>query len=109
MKPAFALILAAALAPALTYAKVPQQEADKLKNELTPVGGEKGANADGTIPAWDGGLTKAPACFKPGQRYCDPFPDDKPTATITAQNLAQYQDKLTPGQIAMSSRRVTWL
>jgi hypothetical protein len=101
MKPALALILVAALAPALAHAKVPQQEADKLKNELTPLGGEKAANADGSIPAWDGGLTQAPPCFKPGQRYCDPFPDDKPTATITAQNLAQYQAKLTPGQLAM--------
>jgi hypothetical protein len=101
MKPVFALLLFSALAPTLAHAKVPQQEADKLKSELTPLGGEKAANADGSIPAWNGGLTQAPPCFKPGQRYCDPFAQDQPKFTITAQNLAQYQDKLTPGQLAM--------
>jgi len=27
--------------------------------DLTPVGAEKGANADGTIPAWTGGRAKS--------------------------------------------------
>ena len=31
----------------------------------------------------------------------DPFPDDKPLFTITAQNYEQYKDRLSTGQIAM--------
>jgi hypothetical protein len=84
------------------HAKVTQQDADKLKNELTPTGGERAANKDGSIPAWNGGLAKAPACYKgPGTRYCDPFPEDKPKFTITGQNAQQYKDKLSVGQLAM--------
>jgi hypothetical protein len=84
------------------HAKVTQQEADKLKKELTPTGGERAANKDGSIPAWNGGLTKAPACYKGAPaRYCDPFPEDKPKFTITAQNAQQYKDKLSVGQLAM--------
>src|SRR5690349_20086269 len=98
-----------ALASATAYARVTQEEAAKLKSELTPLGGEKAANADGTNPAWEGGLTQAPACYKgKGQRYCDPFPEDQPQFTITAQNAAQYQDKLTPGQLAMFKKYSTY-
>ena len=40
-------------------AAVTADEAAKLKTTLTPLGAERGANKDGSIPAWDGGLTKA--------------------------------------------------
>jgi hypothetical protein len=49
---------AAALAP--TLALVTNQEAAELKARLTPVGAERAGNADGTIPAWTGGVTSAP-------------------------------------------------
>jgi hypothetical protein len=99
-----AWILAAAVAAcaAPVWAKVSQQEADQLKTTLTPLGGEKAANADGSIPAWEGGLTTAPPDYKgEGTRLVDPFPDDKPLFTITAGNVAQYQDKLSAGHVAM--------
>ena len=35
------------------------REAAKLGAELTPLGAEKAGNADGSIPAWDGGITSA--------------------------------------------------
>src|SRR5687768_646749 len=90
-------------------AKVSKEEADKLKGELMPIGGEKAANKDGTIPAWDGGLTKSPACYKgPPARYCDPFTEDKPKFVITAQNVAQYKDKLSVGQLAMFRKYPTY-
>ena len=38
----------------------------KLGNELTPFGAEKAANANGSIPAWEGGLTQAPSGWQPG-------------------------------------------
>ncbi|HVT34246.1 MAG TPA: DUF1329 domain-containing protein, partial [Nevskiaceae bacterium] len=82
-------------------AKVSPQEADRLGKELTPVGAEKAGNKDSSIPAWDGGLNKSPACYKGApNRYCDAFPDDMPLYTITKANLDQYKDKLSPGQLA---------
>ena len=83
-------------------AKVAQDEADRLKTTLTPMGGERAGNKDGSIPEWTGGFTTSPPCYKGiGTRYCDPFPEDKPQFTITAQNYKQYADKLGDGQKAM--------
>ncbi len=54
-------IIAAAMSLALTgthaLAKITEAEANKLGNELTPLGAEKSGNADGSIPAWNGGIT----------------------------------------------------
>ncbi|MCL6414611.1 DUF1329 domain-containing protein [Aestuariirhabdus sp. Z084] len=85
-------------------AAVSADEAAKLGNELTPLGGEKAGNAAGTIPAWDGGITedKIPSAFKhPGQHYPNPYAGEKPEFVITAENVDQYADNLTPGQLAM--------
>ncbi len=76
--------------------------------ELTPVGAEKAGNAAGTIPAWTGGLTSAPAGFKPGGHYVDPFASEKPTLTISAANMAQHADKLSDGQKALLKAYPTW-
>ncbi|MDO9621515.1 MAG: DUF1329 domain-containing protein [Moraxellaceae bacterium] len=77
-------------------------------NELTPVGAEKAGNADGTIPAWTGGLTTAPAGFKTGFHYVDPFASEKPKFEITAANMAQHADKLSEGQKALLKTYPTW-
>ncbi len=94
------------LALPAAWAKVPESEAQALKDgTLMPLGGEMKGNADGSIPAWDGGLTTPPAAWGGnGKRLVDPFPEDKPLFTITAQNLAQYKDKLTPGQVLLFER-----
>lgn len=89
-------------------AKVSQDEAARLKTDLTPTGAERSGNKDGSIPAWTGGLHTAPACFKPGQRYCDPFSDDKPLFTITGANADQYKDQLSVGQLAMLHRYASY-
>lgn len=96
-------VLAASLVAATTaQAAVSAGEAAKLKSSLTPLGGEKAGNADGSIPAWTGGLAKSPfPNYKPGQHLPDPFASDKPVAVITAQNMNQYADKLAEGQKAM--------
>lgn len=73
----------------------------RLGKDLTPIGAERAGNADGTIPAWEGGLTQPPAGWTPQQGYIDPFPGDKPLFTITAANAAQYESKLTAGQVAL--------
>jgi len=82
---------------------VPQAPASAqgLPATLTPLGGEKAGNAAGTIPAWEGGLTKAPAGYAPGRHYVDPFAADKPLFTITQANAAQYGTQLSEGHKAL--------
>ncbi|GGQ11533.1 DUF1329 domain-containing protein [Shewanella litoralis] len=92
-----AAVIMALGAPA-ALAKVSQADADKLGTTLTPLGAEKAANADGSIPAWDGGITKPVAGYTKGMHHPDPFPEDKILFTITNANKAQYAEFLTPGQ-----------
>ncbi|MBI5442438.1 MAG: DUF1329 domain-containing protein [Deltaproteobacteria bacterium] len=82
-------------------AAVSAQEAEQLKTALTPLGGEKAGNKEGTIPAWDGGYTTPIPGFKNGGRRPDPFASEKPLFSITAKNMDQYADKLTDGVKAM--------
>ncbi len=99
--------LATLLLSGNVVAKVTAEEAAKLGvdgTELTPVGAIRAGNADGTIPAWEGGIKTPPAGYKEGDWYIDPYADDKPLFTITAQNYQQYADKLTAGQIAMRKK-----
>lgn len=83
------------------FAAVTPQEAARLGKDLTPMGAEKAGNADGTIPAWDGGIKTPPAGYKKGQHYVDPFAADRPLFTINASNVSKYASKLTPGQQAL--------
>jgi len=85
-------------------AGVTPEEAAKLDGELTPLGAIKAGNADGTIPPWEGGITTPPAGYQPGMHHPDPFAADRFLFTITAANAEQYQDKLSPGQLAMLQR-----
>jgi len=97
------LVAAAALAltTAHTVAAVTAEEAAKLKTELTPFGGERAANKEGTIPAWTGGYTTPIPGDKPGGRRGDPFKDEKPLFSITAKNVGEHADKLIDGSKAM--------
>jgi len=86
------------------FAAVSAEEAAKLGSSLTPLGGEMAGNAAGTIPAWTGGLSKGAAAVDANGFLSDPFAGEKPLFTITAENLAQHQDKLSEGQVAMFKR-----
>ena len=94
------LLVALSFAPAMTGVAA-ERDFSRLGKDLTPIGAERAGNADGTIPAWEGGLTQPPAGWTPQQGYVDPFPNDKPLFTITAQNAAQYEAKLTTGTQAL--------
>lgn len=78
-------------------AEMAADEIARLGADLTPLGGEKAGNADGTIPPWEGGLTQPPAGYQQGKHYVDPFAGDAIQFTITAGNMDQYADKLTEG------------
>lgn len=99
--------LAAALVALPGMAAVPQAEADRLGNDLTPMGAEKAGNG-GAIPAWDGGIVSPPAGYSRGQVHPDPFADDGVEFTITRDNANDYADQLTPGQKAMFERYGTF-
>ncbi|MGB1563082.1 MAG: DUF1329 domain-containing protein [Sinimarinibacterium flocculans] len=87
------------------HARVAEEQLAQLGTSLTPVGAEAAANADGSIPAWDGGLVAAPECFAgAGSRYCDPFPDDAPLFTISVENLSRYEEYLSEAQAALLRR-----
>lgn len=85
-------------------AKVTAQEAAQLASTLTPLGAVKAANADGSIPAWTGGITTAPAGYQKGGVHPDPFAADQPLYEVTAANADKYKDLLSPGQMAMLKR-----
>jgi hypothetical protein len=95
--------LTAALLAAGALAGVSPDEAAKLKSELTPFGAEKAGNKDGTIPAWEGGLTK-PLVPSTGNLPADQFPGEKPILVIDQKNIAQYVDKVSEGQRALIAK-----
>ena len=55
-----ALVLGAGAAASL-QAELSSQEIARLGADLTPMGAEKAGNTEGTIPAWEGGITTPPA------------------------------------------------
>jgi len=99
--PLIHLFALAALAALALPAAAAGRDFSRLDKDLTPIGAERAGNADGSIPAWDGGLTQPPAGWNPQQGYVDPFADDKLLFTITAANAAQHADKLSTGMQAL--------
>ena len=100
------LVAALALAfAASAQAAVTADEAKALGTTLTPVGAEKGANKDGTIPAYTGGMTTPPAGYKAGDGIRpNPFASEKPKLSVDAKSMAQHADKLTEGTKAMMQK-----
>ena len=78
-------------------AAVPPGQAERLGRDLTPLGAERAGNAEGTIPAWTGGITKPPAGYQPGAHHIDPYAADQPLLIIDKNNLNNHRDKLPEG------------
>ncbi|WP_101049448.1 DUF1329 domain-containing protein [Macromonas nakdongensis] len=98
-------LLALSSTALVAHAAVSAEEAKALGTTLTAVGADKAGNKDGTIPAYTGGLTKAPAGFKAGEGIRpNPYAGDKPRLVIDAKNAAQHADKLTEGAKALLER-----
>ncbi|MDG5498581.1 DUF1329 domain-containing protein [Marinobacter sp. BGYM27] len=99
------LLVAITLLPLMWHAgaqaKVSEGQAARLDTDLTPVGAVRAGNEAGTIPAWTGGLSTPPSSYQEGEIETDPFPDDKPLFVINSQNVDEYKDNLTAGQIQM--------
>lgn len=84
----------AALNPA--HAAVSNEQAARLGTSLTPIGAEKAANADGSIPAYQGGLLTPPAAYQAGASMRpDPFAAEQPLLVIDGKNAEQFKGQLT--------------
>ncbi len=105
-------LLFSALGLAMTasaIAAVSADEAKQLGGTLTEFGAVKAGNADGSIPAYTGGLTKAPAGFKPDSGFwIDPFKDEKPILRIDGKNVDQHAARLSDGQKALLKKFPTY-
>jgi hypothetical protein len=100
-KKSWAILAVGAAFAAPAAAELSSADVAKLGTTLTPEGAEKAGNAAGTIPAWDGGITRALPGHTPGAFYADPYSADRPSFTITGANADQYRANLSAGQLAM--------
>ena len=97
--PGASLLLASLIcvAPGAGHAEVSAEEAARLGAELTRLGAERDGNADGSIPEWTGGITQPPDDHVAGQFHTDPFAEDEPLFTITAENADEFAEHLSDG------------
>ena len=100
----FLLVLALLVASGGTYGAVGADGAEALKGALTPLGAERAGNADGTIPAWTGGYTKADPAYRQGDKRPDPFAADRPLFSITPGNVAEHAARLPEGVRALFAK-----
>lgn len=88
-------------------AKATPEEIEKLGKSLTCVGAEKAGTASG-VPEYTGKWLGTPpgVQYTPhvGQHPVDPYANEKPLFSITAENLSKYAAQLSDGQKAMFER-----
>ena len=105
-------LLSASLAVVIAggaQAAAPAQDIARLGKDLTAVGADKAGNADGSIPAYQGGLNTPPAGFKQGDTLRpDPFATEKPLLVIDGKNVDQYKDALTATTVELAKRFPTF-
>lgn len=101
MNVVMATLTAVAVMAQAAMAATTADEAAKLKSTLTPLGAEKAGNADGTIPAWDGGLKDLPVSGAMGDIPTAIFPGEKPLFQVTPANMGQYDALLSDGTKAL--------
>jgi hypothetical protein len=94
------VFIAAALSSS-SYGALSTDQIARLGDDLTPLGAEMAGNAEGTIPAWTGGITEPPAGYTPGEHHPDPYIEDSILFTIDQNNMVEYADNLTAGHRAL--------
>ena len=96
------LALSLAGVTSIAAAKVSEEEAAKLGQELTPIGAEKKGNGS-SIPDWTGGFPQKGDIS--GAYPNNPKVEaEKAILTITKANVADHADKLTAGHKALFAR-----
>ncbi|MEM0921875.1 MAG: DUF1329 domain-containing protein [Pseudomonadota bacterium] len=96
-----AVALALSLAAGGIQAGTSSADLARLGNDLTPTGAEKAGNADGSIPAWTGGISVSTS---DGRRLTNPFQGDSVILKIDQSNVDQHASRLSAGQVAMIKR-----
>lgn len=85
----------------LVQAAVDAGKAAELGKSLMPLGGELAGNADGSIPKWTGAAGIEVSADKVGDIPASVFASEQPLFEITAQNAAQYAERLSDGAQAL--------
>jgi hypothetical protein len=93
-----------------TQASVPPQQAERLSQDLTPLGSERAGNKDGSIPEWTGGLSTPPegVDYIKGEHLPDPYSDDQVLFRVDAKNMDEHDAFITRGQKALIERHDTY-
>jgi len=105
-----ASVVAATATSTLAAAQSATPNPTLLTTTLTPLGGERAGNADGSIPAWTGGMVaEQNGPMDTPEVWATNVPtrvltDEKPYLIIDASNMAQYQDMLTVGTQALMQK-----
>ncbi len=86
------------------WAGLPADQVALLGGDLTPLGGERAGNAEGTIPEWAGGITQPPVGYVAGEHHRDPFAADSSLFVIDGTNVDSYRDRLSVGHQRMLER-----
>ncbi len=97
-------VVALALAGAFAHhaaAGISADQAARLGRDLTPLGGERAGNADGSIPEWTGGVVTPPAGYVRGEHHRDPYAADRPVFVIDGGNLDAHRGRLSVGHQRM--------
>lgn len=84
----FGVLLLAACA-CQAQAKVDEAQAARLGQDLTPLGAERAGSANGSIPAWTGGV-QPPTGYRVGMHHPDPYAADPLLYRVDGSNAAQY-------------------
>ena len=76
-----------------------------FSSETIMPGSDPGPNASGEITAFKGAEGLAcPVDYQPGDYLVSPFRDEKPLYRIDHTNVAEYENRLSPGQVARLKR-----
>ncbi len=94
--------LTLSLVASAAMADVPANVANRLGQDLTPMGAEK-AGSDSGVGSWSGKSIDGSALLQgyDGGALPNPYASDKPLYTITAANAGDYDAQLTTGQKAL--------
>ena len=94
--------LTLSLAAGAAWAEVPQNVADRLGKDLTPMGAEKAGSKSG-VSEWTGKAIDGSSLLAgyDGGSLPNPYASDKPSYTVTSSNAGEYDAILTDGQKAL--------
>ncbi|MBP2231308.1 hypothetical protein J2847_004620 [Azospirillum agricola] len=76
----------------------------KLGEELTPFGAIRAGNRTRAIPAWTGGLTRAPRGYVPGRPSPNPYIEDGRWFTVGPNDVERYKIRLSAGLQALLAK-----